>query len=184
MYKNLYFRFLLLLPFLGLSTILSAQKTSYSDSITVNFFLLDECRICQYYGPLLGELYDNYHSDEINFAGYFPNFSSKRAQIAEFKASNKIPFELKTDYYKKRSKKYNLEVLPSVVIYDEIAEKVLYTGRIDNRFYGVGRQRQVTSSHDLVEALDAIVNKQTISNNSTQAVGCFINFADEISREH
>jgi len=87
-----------------------------------------------------------------------------------------------TDYFKKRSRKYSLEVLPTVVVYDEKKKVVLYKGRIDNRFYSVGKQRKVTTSNDLRDALREIVNNQPISNNSTPAIGCFINFADNISR--
>ena len=170
--------------FMGFMTLASAQKKLYSDSITVNFFLLDECRICQYYGPIIKQIHTDFSSEQIIFNGYFPNFSYKKEQIALFKEEYALPFDLKTDYFKKQSKRYNLEVLPTVVIYDEREEKILYQGRIDNRFYGVGKQRQITTHNDLIAALEAITKQQAIEQKSTQPVGCFINFADNISRSN
>jgi len=167
---------------MGFMTLASAQEPLYSDSITVNLFLLDECRICQYYGPIINQIHTEFASDDILFKGYFPNFSSKKEQIAQFKEDYALPFELKTDYFKKKSKRFELEVLPTVVIYDERQKKILYQGRIDNRFYGVGKQRQVTTHNDLINALEAIVNQLPIEEKSTQPVGCFINFVDNISR--
>lgn len=168
--------------FIGFTSLASAQQELYSDSISVHFFLLDECRICQYYGPLLKEYHEEFASETISFKGYFPNFSSKKDQIDQFKEDNQVPFDLKTDYFKKRSRKYDLRLLPTVIVYDEKKKQLLYKGRIDNRFYGVGKQRQVTTRFDLKSALDSIVNQQPIKEKSTQAVGCFINFADNISK--
>lgn len=154
----------------------------YSDSISVIFFMLDECRICQYYGPEFQEYANTYIDDQISFVGYFPNFSSKKKSIAQFKEKYNIPFDLKTDYYKTQSKKFEAEVLPTVVVYDEIHEVVLYSGRIDDRYHKVGQQKRVISSYDLKNALDSIVAGEPITVKKTQPIGCFINFADNISR--
>lgn len=175
-------RFLLIVIWTSFSTLALSQSDLYSDSISVKFFLLDECRICQYYGPEFQQYYEDYKNDQIDFIGYFPNFSSKKENIARFKETHSIPFPLKTDYFKTQSKKFNAEVLPTVVVYDEVKKAILYAGRIDDRYHKVGQQKRVITSYDLKNALDSILADKPISVKNTQAIGCFINFADNISK--
>jgi len=143
--------------------------------------MLDECRICQNYGPEFKKYYHEYASDTIDFIGYFPNFSSKKQNIDKFKKTFSIPFKLKTDYFKTQSKKFNADILPTVVVYDEKKEIILYAGRIDDRYHKVGQQKRVITSYDLRNALDSIIADKPINVKNTQPIGCFINFADNIS---
>ena len=99
------------------SATLMGQK--YSDSISVNLFLLDECKITQYMIPELQELYDTYQSDNIQFVAYFSNFSSKPPKIEAFVEDYKLPMAIKTDYYKTRARLLGASVAPEVVVYDE-----------------------------------------------------------------
>ena len=177
MHKTIASLFLIMTSF----SLALSQKVHYSDSISVKFFMLDECRICQNYGPDFKKLYDVYASDEISFVGYFPNFSSKKKNIDKFKKTFSIPFELKTDYYKTQTKKFGAEILPTVVVYDEKKKIVLYAGRIDDRYHKIGKQKRVITSYDLINALDSIIADKPILIKNTQPIGCFINFADNIS---
>ena len=47
-------------------------------------------------------------------------------------------------------------------------------GRIDNRYAAVGKPRIRATTHDLREALDAIVAGRPVTHRETPAVGCFI----------
>jgi hypothetical protein len=51
---------------------------------------------------------------------------------------------------------------------------LLYRGRIDDQYVGPGKRRTIVTSHDLRDALEAILAGQPIPQPRTQAVGCFI----------
>ena len=54
------------------------------------------------------------------------------------------------------------------------AGKVLYRGRINNRFQDLGRERALTTQHDLRDALRAVLAGQPVAAPETKAIGCFI----------
>ncbi len=156
------------------------QENLYSDSISVNFFLLDQCKISEFYAPSLHKFAEEY--DEFHFVGYFPNFSSKKIAIDKFSISYQIPFDLKTDYFKSKTQKFDVTILPTVVVFDEKREKILYKGKIDDRFHSVGKQKRYVKNHYLKNALKNIESNKSIDTAFTQAVGCFVNFADSLSK--
>jgi hypothetical protein len=53
------------------------------------------------------------------------------------------------------------------------AGKLLYRGRIDDRYVGLGKRRPETTSHDLYDALEAILAGKPVPPGA-EAVGCFI----------
>lgn len=151
------------------------------DSISLYIFLLDDCIICQNYTPILNSLYDEFGQD-VEFVGYFPNFSSKIDKIDRFREKYSIEFPLKTDYFKTQCSKYKATITPEVVLVNHSDNKVLYRGRIDNMFYKLGRRRQVVTKFELRDALRSVANQTKIEITETKAMGCYINYSDAISK--
>lgn len=147
------------------------------DSITVFIFMHDACVITQNYSLLLHQLHEEYSSDQLKFVGLFPDFSSKPENIEAFRKKYRIPFELKTDYFKTWTKKLGATVTPEVVVYRHSDDTILYKGRIDNMYARVGKKRTITTTSELKDALEAIRNGQPIAITETEAVGCLINFS-------
>ncbi len=52
--------------------------------------------------------------------------------------------------------------------------KVLYRGRIDDRFVELGKRRQEPTRRDLREAIEAVLAGKPVVEPATKAVGCFI----------
>lgn len=178
-------KYKVLLPFVVLlifSTLAFKQSDEIDKRYTVYIFLLDDCRISEYYTPELNKLHAEYSNDSIEFIGLFPNFSSKPAQIDAFQETYSISFPLKTDYYKQKTKEFGVRVTPEVVIFDNIKQSVLYKGRIDNSYFKVGRRRTVINKFELRNALNAIQEGTEIEITETEAIGCFINFSDQLSK--
>lgn len=147
---------------------------------TVYFFLLDECKICREYGPELKRYSEEYQSENIEFIGVFPNFSSKKENIQKYKTEFNLEFELKTDYFKKLANKFGATVLPEVFIYDQTSDVVVYSGRIDDRYVTIGKRKRVIKNFDLEKALKHIFRDQEILIKRTEAIGCFINYNDNL----
>jgi hypothetical protein len=159
-------------------TVTLGLKAQYSDSISVNFFLLDQCIVTANMTQEIERLYQEYDEAPFVFQGYFPNMSSKPEGIKAFMDKFGLTLPWKTDYFKKRSKALGAEVAPQVVIYDEKEDVILYSGRINDSFKAVGQRRRGEVTHDLENALDAIIESKPIETPRTQAVGCFINFSE------
>ena len=153
-------------------------KAQYSDSISVNFFLLDQCIVTANMTQEIERLYQDYNKAPFVFQGYFPNMSSKPEAIEAFVKKFNLTLPWKTDYFKRKSEALGAEVAPQVVVFDEKKEVILYSGRINNSFKAVGQRRRGKITHDLEEALKAISMDQIIQTPRTQAVGCFINFSE------
>ncbi len=167
-------KLLLLLTYLTITWSSFAQD--YSDSISVNFFLLDECRITQNMSGEIRYIFEHYNEAPFTFIGYFPNQSSKVEKLDAFMEYYNIPIPYQTDYHKEKAKYYEATIAPEVVVYDEKKQEILYKGRIDNSYDKVGSKRRVTTSRDLRLALEAILADQAIEQPRTQAIGCYINY--------
>lgn len=159
------------------------SQSLISDSLTVYVFLLDECVISQYYTPTLNDLYKEYSSQKVGFIGYFPNFSSKRAQIEEFGKKYKLPFKLKQDYYKDWTNKFGIKVTPEVAVWDHRSDRLIYRGRIDDSYVRVGKRKLHIQNEDLKNIIDGwLEGKVPEETVTTQAIGCYISFSNPISK--
>ncbi|MEL6194418.1 MAG: hypothetical protein AAFR66_20330 [Bacteroidota bacterium] len=167
---------LLLFCVSGLCSLRGEASSSHSqeDSISVYVFLHESCVISQYYTLPLRELHEEYASEHVAFIGVFPSFSSKPENIQAFKEKYQIPFELKPDYYHTRKEALGATVTPEVVVYNETQGEILYKGRIDDAYARVGQRKRITSTSELRDVLEAILQHKPIKVSNTKAVGCFI----------
>jgi hypothetical protein len=55
-----------------------------------------------------------------------------------------------------------------------VAGKVVYRGRIDDRYVDLGLERPAATTHDLGDALEAVMTGKPVAHPTTQAVGCYI----------
>lgn len=181
-------RIIIFLSFFALQTGISQDNDPdilypQTDSLSLYLFLLDDCPICLNYTSLLNELYAEYGT-RISFQGYFPNFSSKQKKIDKFKQTYNIEFPLQTDYFKEQAKKWNAQVTPEVILYNHRNNKILYQGRIDNKFVRLGKRRNVVTKHELVDAIKQTLAFKEVLTAFAEPVGCFINYSDHINRKN
>jgi len=151
------------------------QSQVYSDSISVNLFLLDECRISQNISGEINYCHEQFDEAPFHFVCYFPNTSSTEEKIQGFMEEYKLNIPYLTDYTKLQTRFYGATIAPEVVVFDEKNQKLLYRGRIDNSYDKVGSRRRVITSTDLRDALTAIINKEPISEKEAPAIGCYLN---------
>ncbi len=63
-------------------------------------------------------------------------------------------------------------ITPEAVVWAK--GRVQYRGRIDDRYVDLGVERPAATTHDLADALTAVVAGRPVLNPETQAVGCYI----------
>lgn len=152
-----------------------SQDTKYK----VYLFMGEDCKICQYYTPLINELNQQYSSDSISFQGLFPNRYSNEEGISGFKEKYGVTIPLKREYFGTLTRKFGIEITPEVIIFDTKAEQVIYQGRIDDSYVKIGRRKRVIAHTDLKNALDDLVAGREIQVKETLAVGCFIQLREK-----
>ena len=150
-----------------------AAQPSNKTKTTVYVFLSENCPICGSYTLTLKELYTKYHSDSLSFVGVFPNYYASTEGINEFKKKYSIPFELIRDSLSAITAHFKAEITPEVFV-ENCSGKVVYSGRIDDLFFKIGKRKNVITSPDLENALKEIKSGKPVTTSKTQAVGCKI----------
>jgi thiol-disulfide isomerase/thioredoxin len=158
-----------------LLVLVSFIQARAGDSITVYIFLSETCPICQNQTLTLRQLNDEYSGKGITFQGVFPNLEfSTDESIRKFARKYKINFNLKRDEKQQLTNQLSATVTPQIYVVRNATQQVLYKGKTDNGFEGIGKKRQVITAHYLRDALQSILDNKPVAVNETTAVGCFI----------
>jgi hypothetical protein len=64
-------------------------------------------------------------------------------------------------------------VTPEAAVFDA-SGKMVYRGRIDDRYVDLGLERPAATKRDLEDALNAVLSGRSVEQPVTQAVGCFL----------
>ncbi len=140
----------------------------------VYFFLLEDCKITQAYIPEIKKLKAEFESDSIEFKAFFPNPSSDDSLVKTFVEEYQPELTCVVDINQSMAKKFDITVMPEVVVYNENKNTVLYQGRIDNLFAAPGRKRAKATTHELRDCLDKVRKAYTIQALKTKAIGCYL----------
>ena len=116
---NLFKLLILFWSVLWFNDILSAQS-----QYKVYFFLLEECKITQAYVKEINRLKKEYECDSIEFKAFFPSPSSEIDLVEKFMKEYQLDLKYQMDVLQVTSSKYDVTVMPEVVLYDEFKMKV------------------------------------------------------------
>ena len=139
----------------------------------VLFFIRTDCPISNGYAPEIMRIEKKYGPEKINFYLVYAmkdlSESAVREHLKEYKLAGPAIIDRKHELVKAVGATVTVE---AAVIGHE--RKLLYLGRIDDLYAGLGKPRTVTTTHELRDALDAVVKGQEPKVSRTKAVGCAI----------
>jgi hypothetical protein len=158
---------LFLLHFLGVSPGPAPRATVY-------VFLAETCPISQAATLPLRELHGRYGAQGVRFVGVFPARETNPAGLAAFAKTYQLTFPLQGDAGHQLTKKLHARVTPEAVVVAADGRTVLYQGRLDDAYAGLGQHRTVTRQHELADALAAVAAGRPVAVPRTEPVGCFI----------
>ena len=141
---------------------------------TVYVFLADTCPISQAATLPLRELHTRYASRGIRFVGVFPAGATTPAVLADFTKTYQVPFPLQADAGHRLTRQLHARVTPEAVVLAADGRTVLYQGRLDDAYAGLGQHRPVTRHPELADALAAVVAGRPVAVPRTEPIGCFI----------
>lgn len=142
----------------------------------VVFFLSEECTICQYYTSSIKTLTKQYESDSIRFYGIFPQRFSTPAAIKDWQQTYSIPIHLYADTSRAFTRALKATITPQVVVFNTVTGAIVYSGRIDNGYVRIGRERTVVTQHELNDVLQSITKYLPVTTPTAAPIGCYISF--------
>jgi hypothetical protein len=142
-----------------------------AEPISVLVFTTTDCPISNRYAPEIQRLATKF-SKSAEFVLVYPVPADSAAMIAAHakKFAYAIPTMRDTD--QKLVRLTGVTVTPEVAVMQ--GERVLYRGRIDDRYVAFGVERPKATTHDLEDALTAVTAGKPIANRETRAIGCIL----------
>jgi len=147
------------------------QVTAGSKAV-VFLFTATDCPISNRYAPEVQRVYHAFAEKGVRFFLVYPNPADKPGMIREHAKSFGYPAEVLRDPKQVLVKRAKATVTPEAAVF--VNGALVYHGRIDDRFVDLALERPAPTTHDLDEALTAILAGAPVPHPVTQAVGCYI----------
>lgn len=163
--KNIFVAIALALPVLC-----TAQGTEALSRKDIAVFISTECPISQKYIATLNQIYLMY-GDEPSLRWQFivtDNITKKTLKAFVHEYNVKFPL-VREDRHGSAAEHFAASVTPQVVIK---SDEILYSGAINNWFYGLGQYRQVITENYLIDAIEQLLKGKVPTIQQTEAVGC------------
>lgn len=142
-------------------------------AMTVLIFISTDCPISNRYAPEIKRLHDEFTPRGIRFRLVYPNPLDTDPIIKTHREEYGYPDITERDGDHALVRKAGATITPEAAVFDG-KERLVYVGRIDDRFVELGRERPAPTRRDLREALTALLEGRPVRPAQTQAVGCFI----------
>ena len=141
---------------------------------TVFIFTSTDCPISNRYAPEVRRIVTAFATNGVVFRLVYPNPAEQTAAIHEHMTAFGYAgaIDALRDPGHALVKHVNATVTPEAVVV--VDGRVKYRGRIDDRYVALGLERPAPTTHDLADALTAVLAGRPVPHPTTQAVGCFI----------
>lgn len=138
------------------------------------FFVATDCPISNAYAPEIQRVCREYDSKGVRCTLAYEDERIDPAAVRKHMdafAYRGIPATIDTS--RSLARKAGASITPQATLIDSHGQ-VRYRGRIDNLYAALGKPRQHVTSHDLVDALEAVLAAKPVAEPHTEPVGCFI----------
>ncbi len=150
---------------------------SYSElkqhTATVFIFLATDCPNSNSYAPEMARLNQEYGSRGVAFYGVYSDPAETPAGVRKHDVDYGIRFPSLMDSAQILARETGALGTPESVILSP-SGKVLYRGRIDDRYAAYGKTRLHVDQHDLRDALDEVLARKPVGHPYEPALGCAI----------
>jgi hypothetical protein len=140
----------------------------------VFLFTSTDCPISNRYAPEVKRVVGEFAGKGVVFRLVYPNPADQAATIHEHMTAFSYAgaMEALRDPAHALVKFAKATITPEAAVV--VAGRVVYRGRIDDRYVDLGLERPSPTQHDLADALAAVLAGKPVPHPTTQAVGCFI----------
>ncbi len=160
----------------------SLSKLAANHQTIVFVFMGTVCPVNNQYMPRLNQITETYKSKGVIVLGINSNYADSAEAIAQHAKEWKLTFPVLRDENNRVSDQFGARLTPEAFVLDA-KRQVRYHGRIDNQYARLYKKLEPTT-HELTDALDALLADKTIAKTSTLVEGCYISRAPKpTSRE-
>ncbi len=139
---------------------------------TVLLFVMTDCPISNRYAPEIRRLHDEF-AGMVRFWLVYVDAERPVDELREHRSSFGYPFGALRDVDGALVARAGATVTPEVAVFDA-DRRLIYRGRIDDRYVSFGVARRAPRIRDLHDRLGRIVAGDTVAFSETRAVGCYI----------
>jgi peroxiredoxin len=137
----------------------------------VLFILGTECPVSNFYAPKCGRLAKAFAERGVIFYAIHPDPDVTAGDAAKHAADYRILFPVLLDPTQVVTRQTGVERVPSVVVLAPDGT-ILYRGRVDDRYTADGVRREVPTTRDLENALNAVTDGKAPPVAETKVFGC------------
>ena len=143
---------------------------------TVYLFTRSDCPISNRYAPEIRHLHERFAPKGVAFYPVYPDRDEQASAITKHMKEYGYQCGALRDPDHVLVKMVAAEITPEAAVFISGAsgQKLVYAGRIDDRYVDFGKWRPEATKHNLQDVLEAILEGQEITFSRTKAVGCFI----------
>jgi peroxiredoxin len=150
----------------------STLKDHAGKTATVVVFLSFHCPVSNSYAATLTQLHKSYGEKGVRFVAVVPT-DDPAEWVAKKAAAFEYPFPVFSDAKLNVAEAFKAAVTPEAFVLDH--NLVLrYRGRIDNQYHARLKKNTAVTSHDLKDAIEALVAGKDVATPATTAIGCHI----------
>ncbi len=135
-------------------------------------FIRTDCPIANRYAPLIRQLSTTY-AGKAAFWLVYPDESESATTIQQHLNDYSYKIPALRDPGHSLVKLSQVRITPEAAVFDNQG-RLAYHGRIDNWYQSFGHSRAAATSHDLDDAIQAVLSGKTPAVTSEPAVGCYI----------
>ena len=137
----------------------------------VLIFVRTDCPITNRYAPELQRLSQEFSSRGAGFWLVYPDPAETAVSIDRHRVQYNFPGTVLRDPRHSLVKLAHATTAPEAAVFDA-AGRLLYHGRIDDRWVNPGTARAAARTHDLEDAIAAVLAGHRPAQAATAAVGC------------
>lgn len=140
---------------------------------TVLIFTAVECPISNRYAPAVRRLAETYAARGVRVWLVYPNLGELPQAVKAHADAFSYGLPVALDTSGTLADRAEATVTPEAAVFDRDG-RLRYHGRIDDRYVDFGVDRPVPSTHDVADALQAVLDGQPVPRTTARAVGCAI----------
>lgn len=141
--------------------------------LSVMYFVLADCPIARKFSPEIQRLAKEFSPRRVAFTMVHTDPAAKASEMVTHAKDFGITFRTGVDRRHALTKQFGVQSVPTAVVIDP-AGKVVYFGRIDDRFPALGVQKEKPTRHDLRLAITEALAGRKVSVPKTTVIGCAV----------
>jgi len=134
-------------------------------------FLRTDCPISNRYAPELRRFLNQFEDQSIELWLVYPDPSETARDVSKHVATYGFPGNPLRDPHHELVKRAHANATPEAAVFDAEG-KLVYHGRIDDLWVDVGTARPMARTHDLEDAVSAVIEGRPVRQPETRAIGC------------